>query len=65
MARRLTIYLRRGLFGVGVGVLLTLPLWLLCIGGTLAIFRWRLRVARNPEPWSAPNGQARSAESTY
>ncbi len=24
--------------------------WLLCAGGTLAIFRWRLRVARYPEP---------------
>ncbi|MET0419652.1 MAG: hypothetical protein ABW022_26855 [Actinoplanes sp.] len=24
--------------------------WLVCAGGTLAIFRWRLRVARYPEP---------------
>ncbi|GAA0488705.1 hypothetical protein Ade02nite_72690 [Paractinoplanes deccanensis] len=24
--------------------------WLLCAGGTLAIFRWRLRLARYPEP---------------
>ena len=32
MARRLTIYLRRGLFGVGVGVLLTLPLFYLFLG---------------------------------
>lgn len=24
--------------------------WLICTGGTLAIFRWRLRIARYPEP---------------
>jgi hypothetical protein len=32
--------------GLGHAVLV----WLLCAGGTLAIFRWRLRVARYPEP---------------
>lgn len=33
----------RGLAHMGVT-------WLICVGGTLAVFQWRLRLARYPEP---------------
>jgi hypothetical protein len=32
------------------GVAHAVVVWLLCTGGTLAIFRWRLRIVRYPEP---------------